>query len=173
MCACVVYVWYVRALRARRGFSWLTINSRRCSTFRGRKRTKGQARNVRRELCEKFFLYITIHIHSYTYMFINRIIDWELFLSALLLGSLSTPRSACLYINIHIHTCVCIAANWPCKRDKWCVCVWRSTRDGGWKGKRERTNNNRAEPMRVRFLRLKSCRHTKNEIQRVKHNKNR
>lgn len=119
VCACVE--------RARRGFLWLT-NGRRRSTSHGERGQKDKRGTCGTCCARNFFLYITIHIHSYTYMFINRIIDWELFLSALLSGSLSTPRSACLYINIHTHTCVCVAANWACRRDK-CVCMkkheWR------------------------------------------------
>lgn len=91
MCTCVYVRAYARVSRARRDFLWLI--SGKCAAFLFILRWKGL--KVWETSCVRKFL---IHNYTYTYMFINRIIDWELFLSALSSRSLSALFTASVYI---------------------------------------------------------------------------
>lgn len=143
----------------------VSYNGRRRSAPRGKKEDERTSEErAARELCEKFFLYITIHIHSYTYMFIKS----NYRLRTIFIGSTigiavnASQRPVYTYKYAYAYVCMYRGQIGRAGRDK-CVCMEEARVDGGWKGKRERTNNDRAGPMRVRFLRLKSCRYTKNE----------
>lgn len=57
-----VCVWYVRALRMRRGFSWLSYNGRRRSAPRGERGRKDKRGTCGTRAVREIFL-----IHNYTY----------------------------------------------------------------------------------------------------------
>lgn len=120
MCTCVYVRAYARVSRARREFLWLI--SGKCAAFLFILRWKRL--KVWETSCVRKFL---IHNYTYTYMFINRIIDWELFLSALLSRSLSALFTASVYIiykiYIHIHTRRIYASRRIGRVGE--ICVWK------------------------------------------------